>query len=147
MTEAAVTVRLLGEVDLALLQGADPDVFDHAVEPDLAAAFLRDPRHHIAAAIDGDRLVGMASAVDYWHPDKTRELFVNEVGVASDYRCRGIGTRLMRALLDHARALGCRNAWVMTDADNAAAHRLYARAAAAERQTGLVMFTYGLDAA
>ena len=45
-----------------------------ASTPLLADALLRDPRHHLVAAIADDRLVGFVSALDYWHLDKPREL-------------------------------------------------------------------------
>ena len=56
------------------------------------------PRHHLVAAIADDRLVGFISALDYWHPDKPRGLWINEVGVAPTWQHRGAGTRhlLMR---------------------------------------------------
>ena len=77
-----LVVRLLEDGDQGLLGRVAPEVFDHAVDPLLADAFLRDPRHHLVAAIADDRLVGFVSALDYWHPDKPRELWINEVGVA-----------------------------------------------------------------
>ena len=121
-----LVVRLLEDGDQGVLGRVAPDVFDHDVDPALADAFLRDPRHHLVGAIADDRLVGFVSAVDYWHPDKPRELWINEVGVAPAWRRRGVGTRLMQKTLEHARALGCREAWVLTEPDNAAALALYA---------------------
>jgi ribosomal protein S18 acetylase RimI-like enzyme len=140
----AVAVRMLADGDQALLGRAAPGVFDNAVDPALADAFLKDAHHHIAAAIDGAQLVGFVSGVDYWHPDKPRELFINEVSVARDHRRRGVGLRLMRAMLDHARALGCRSAWVMTDGGNLAANGLYRRTGDAARDAGPVMYEYDL---
>ena len=58
----SVVVRLLQDGDQALLGRAVPGVFDHAVDPELADAFLRDPRHHLVAAIADDRPVGFVSA-------------------------------------------------------------------------------------
>ena len=58
--------------------------------------------------------MGFASGVDYIHPDKPREFWINEVGVAPSHRDRGLGKAVLRTLLDHARALGCREAWVLT---------------------------------
>ena len=76
-----VEVRLLGPDDLDLLLGAEPDVFDLPCRRDLAEAFLADPRHHLAGAIEHGRLVGMAEAVECLRPDKPSELFIAELGV------------------------------------------------------------------
>lgn len=56
------------------------------IDPTWSAEFLRDPRHHIAVAIEDGVVVGIASGVHYLHPDKPPELFVNEVGVAPAFR-------------------------------------------------------------
>jgi aminoglycoside 6'-N-acetyltransferase I len=120
------TVRILRAGEDALLARAVPDVFDYAVRPDLAREFLSDPRHHIAVALEGETIVGFVSAVHYIHPDKSVELWINEVGVASVYRRRGIAKEIVQAMLAHGRALGCKVAWVLTDTDNTAARALYA---------------------
>ncbi len=100
-------------------------MFDLPVQPHLANAFLSDARHHLAVALRDDRIVGMATAVHYLHPDKDNELWINEVGVADAWQGQGIGTRLIRALLAHGRSLGCAEAWVLADEDNVRAHRFY----------------------
>lgn len=147
MSAADVAVRLLGPADLRLIEQAGPDVFDDPVRVARASEFLADPRHHLAAALDRGRLVGFASGVHYVHPDKPPELFVNEVGVSPSHRRRGIGVRLVRALLEHARTLGCRNAWVATEPDNAAARALYAAAGGREDATPFVQVTFELEPA
>jgi ribosomal protein S18 acetylase RimI-like enzyme len=119
-------IRILAAGDEGVLASVAPGVFDNPVDPDLANEFLVDPHHHIAAAIDGGVVVGFASGVDYIHPDKPREFWINEVGVAPTHRGRGLGKSVLRALLEHARALGCREAWVLTETDNEAANALYA---------------------
>jgi aminoglycoside 6'-N-acetyltransferase I len=119
-----VIVRMLTQADEALLLHADDDVFDEEVSPKLAAEFLADPRHHMAAALLDGTIVGMASAVHYIHPDKPAELWINEVGVAGRCRRQGVARRLMQALFDKGRELGCRVAWVATELDNTAAREL-----------------------
>ena len=113
-----VVVRLLEDGDQDLLGRVAPEVFDLGVDPLLADAFLRDPRHHLVGALADDRLVGFVSALEYWHPDKPRELWINEVGVAPTWQHRGVGTQLLQKTLEHARALGCVNVWVLTEPDN-----------------------------
>ena len=124
--------RLANPHDADALASSAADVFDDPVDPTLTAEFLSDPRHHLAIAIDDGRIVGMASGVHYIHPDKASELWVNEVGVAPEYRGRGIGRRVLAGLLDHGHALGCGEAWLLTDDDNAAARRMYAAAGGRE---------------
>ena len=122
----AFTVRVLASGDEALLANVADGVFDNPVDPKLAAMFLSDPRHHIAVAIDAGVVVGFASGVDYVHPDKPRELWINEVGVAPTHRKQGVGRAVLRALLAMAKGLECTNAWVLTDRANQPAIALYA---------------------
>ena len=138
-----LVVRLLEDGDQGLLGRVAPEVFDHAVDPLLADAFLRDPRHHLVGAIADDRLVGFVSALDYWHPDKPRELWINEVGVAPAWQHRGVGTRLLQTTIEHARSLGCVNVWVLTEPDNARALGLY-RKVGGQSGTNMVMFSFEL---
>ena len=121
----SIDIRILASGDEAVLANVAPGVFDHDVDPGLTAEFLRDPRHHLAVALDGPTVVGFASAVDYVHPDKPRELWINEVGVAPSHQRQGLGRRLLAELLRHGTALGCVQAWVLTSPTNEAAHALY----------------------
>lgn len=138
------TIRLLGPGDARVLDRVAPGVFDHAIDPRWTAEFLADHRHHLAVALDGGVVVGMASAVHYVHPDKPPELWVNEVGVASSYQRRGIGRALLQALFERGRALGCREAWVGTERSNAPARRLYESAGGAEAAEDFVMVSFRL---
>jgi ribosomal protein S18 acetylase RimI-like enzyme len=139
-----VEFRLANSDDAAALARAADDVFDHPVDPALTAEFLADPRHHLAIAIEDGRIVGMASGVHYIHPDKAPELWVNEVGVAPSSRGRGVGRRVLGILLDHGRALGCAEAWLLTDDSNAPARRMYASAGGRE-SAPQIMITFDLE--
>ncbi len=118
-------VRLLGSDDLVLLDKVAPDVFDGPVDPSLAERFLADPRHHLAVAIHEGTVVGFASGVDYIHPDKPPELWINEVGVSEAHQRQGLGRSLLEVLFGAGRAAGCQAAWVLTDALNQPALGLY----------------------
>jgi ribosomal protein S18 acetylase RimI-like enzyme len=141
-----IEIRILGTHDAAVLEHVDPDVFDDPIDARRAAEFLADPRHHLAVAVDDGLVVGFVSAVHYVHPDKARpELWINEVGVAETHRRRGLATRLLHAMFDVARRLGCAEAWVLTDRENTAAMRLYAAAGSTDLPTDHVMFTFRLS--
>lgn len=139
----SIAIRLLGAEDGALLHKVADGVFDGAVVARHARDFLLDPRHHLAVALDGDTVVGMASAVHHVHPDKPPQLWINEVGVADAHQRRGIGLRLVEALVAHGRRLGCTEAWVLADESNDAARRLYEKAGGVA-EPGIVMYTFPL---
>lgn len=141
-------IRILQPGDEGVLRMVGPDVFDSPLDRPATSEFLRDPRHHIVVAIDGGVVVGFASAVQYVHPDKpSPELWINEVGVASSHRGRGVGKALLEKLFDRARGLGCVEAWVLTDRANQGAMRLYASSRGVEAPTDQVMFTFHLSTA
>ena len=66
-------------------------------------------------------------------------------GVAPAHQRRGLGKAIVQALLEHAKRLGCREAWVLTDRSNHAAIRLYASAGGDEAPGDHVMFSFALD--
>jgi ribosomal protein S18 acetylase RimI-like enzyme len=139
-------IRILQQEDAAVLDHVADDVFDDPILPPRVQDFLGSPHHHLAVAIDAGTVVGFASAVQYFHPDKAKpELWVNEVGVAPSHQNRGIGKAIMHALLEFAREAGCSEAWVLTERNNQAAMRLYQSAGGEEEQVELVMFTFRLD--
>ena len=140
----AIEFRKLGAGDAAVLDRVADGVFDNAVQPALAREFLDDARHHLVAALDDGLVVGFASGVHYVHPDKPPELWINEVGVAPTHLRRGLAQALLRLLFDAGRALGCTQAWVLTDRDNAAAMRLYASVGGDPGVREHVMFEFRL---
>ena len=141
----AIAINILNHNDVDILSNIDPDVFDDAIDLQRAEEFLADPRHHLAVAIEDKLVVGFVSAVHYVHPDKPRpEMWINEVGVAETHRRQGLGKRLMNAVFDVARELGCAEAWVLTDRENTAAMNLYSAVGNAEVPTDHVMFLFHL---
>ena len=140
----AIIIRVLGPDDTAVLEQVAVDVFDNEVDPRWSAEFLADPRHHLAVALDDGQVVGMASAVHYVHPDKPPELWINEVAVAPSHHRRGIGRQLLDALFARGRTLGCQEAWVLTEQNNAAARGLYGAVGGVEAPEPVVMVTFAL---
>ena len=116
---AVAIVRLSAENTNLLNRIAD-DVFDGPIDPRQLAVFVMDPRHLMMLAVEDDTVIGMASGVEYFHPDKPPQMWINEVGVASTHRRRGIGRVLTSSLVQAAKTRGCVYAWLGTDHDNAA---------------------------
>lgn len=139
-----IDVRLATLDDHALLLGAD--VFDAPVIPELLNEVLTDPRLHLVLALEGAHCIGFLSAIHYPHPDKARQMWINELGVNETHRRQGIATRLVGVIMDRARALNCNQLWVIADTTDEA-HGFYASLNAQRDGDDFAMFTIALDEA
>ena len=122
-------IKILRHGDAAILSKVAPGVFDRTIDPKLAAEFLADTRHHLAAAIEDGEVVAMASAVHHVHPDKPPQLWINEVAVAPAHQSKGLGKAVLSALFDVGKSFGCTEAWVLTSRPNIPAMRSMPRSA------------------
>jgi ribosomal protein S18 acetylase RimI-like enzyme len=96
------------------------------VERDLRA--LEPGPGFLIALADGGRIVGYAAHA-MLYPSMGHGLapllFLKELAVSSDFRRRGVATRLMRSLARLARERGCTRLGWNTPRDNLAAQALY----------------------
>jgi ribosomal protein S18 acetylase RimI-like enzyme len=122
------------------------DVFDNPAEALATVRFLgtpgtADPRNILVLARLDGRVVGFASGTVLDHPDKPRNLFVQELGVNEEVQRRGIARALLAALRAEGRLRGCAVSWVLTEQDNLPARATYA-GTGAEETTGVVMYEW-----
>ena len=136
----ALEIKVLQGSDAHVLRTVADGVFDAPVDASLGTEFIHDPRHHLCVATENGVVVGFASAVHYVHPDKPNQLWINEVGVAPDHQGKGVAKRILSALLARGRDLGCTEAWVLTDEDNAAARALYRAVGGTEAPQIMITF-------
>jgi aminoglycoside 6'-N-acetyltransferase I len=121
-----ISIRRVESGDAPLLELIAPDVFDEDLRPDALAAFLAAEGHALFVAIADGVVVGQARGMIHVQPDKAKELYVDNLGVAPSHQRRGIATRLVRSLMDWGRAGGCASLWVATEIDNAEGIAFYA---------------------
>lgn len=137
-------VVVVSSDDSRLLDSIADGVFDHPVQKGFLEEFLANPMNVLIAAVDNDTVVGMATGIVYVHPDKPRQLFINEVGVDDAYQGRGIGKLLIGAILDEGKRRGAQEAWVATEVGNSPARALYRSTGGVEDPDGIVMYLYSL---
>lgn len=138
-----IEIKVLGLDDAHVLDNVAPDVFDYCIDVRATTEFLADKRFHLVVALENDLVVGFASCLDYIHPDKPKpELWINEIAVSPAYRRRCIAKAILRATFQLARELGCGEAWVLTERDNAPAMQLYASSGGEAQDQ--VMFSFPL---
>lgn len=93
-------------------------------------AGLRDAPGAVAFLVeDGGRAVGGAMCFRGFSTYSGRpKLYIHDFSVNASHRGRGLGHRLMRAVVDHAEQTGCEKLTLEVRADNAPARAVYAKA-------------------
>ena len=121
----SVDLRRVTSDDGALFDRIADDVFDEPIDVARLQQYLAEPGHMMIVAIDDGVVVGQCAAVIHRHPDKVTELYIDELGTAPSHQRRGIGRRMIDAMFDWGRELGCKESWLGTELDNVAANALY----------------------
>ncbi len=93
-------------------------------------------------ADDATGVAGWAYGHELIHPDGEQTMLLYALDVAERARRRGVGTALVEAFVDHARARGCTEVWVLTEEANPAAIATYHSAGGTRDEVPAVMFTW-----
>jgi GNAT superfamily N-acetyltransferase len=109
------------------------------------AIFLRRPEAVMFVAEDESGPCGCVYGHELVHPDGVRTMLLYSLDVAEQVRRQGYGVALVNAFVDHARAIGCAEVWVLTDDANAAALATYDAAGGQRESTGQVMFVWAFS--
>jgi len=141
---APIVIRRLRSGDEANV-GAATHLFDHP--PDAAAVreFLADGQSYLIVAYASDSPVGFARAHLLPRLDaRRRQLFLYEIGVACEFRRRGVARALVEHLKELGTAAGCDELFVLTSVANVAAMRLYAATGGERPADDDMLFVYPL---
>jgi ribosomal protein S18 acetylase RimI-like enzyme len=87
----------------------------------------------------------MASGVEYFHPDKPSQMWINEIGVSPANQRRGIGRQLIAALVDAARLRGCVYVWLGTEHDNRPAQACFGAVPGAEQPKPFLLYEWDFE--
>jgi len=120
-----IEIHRLSRANAALLDQVAPDVFDHEIDPGRLAAYLAEPGHLMVLAVEARLVVGQCAAVIHRHPDQPTELYIDNLGVAPDFKRRGIASKMVDEMFAWGRSLGCEEAWVGTEPDNVEGRGFY----------------------
>jgi GNAT superfamily N-acetyltransferase len=132
-----IIIRVAEPGDIPALAGLLAQLFEQEAEfaPDLAAqerglgAIIADERvGRILIAEEAGRAVAM---VNLLYTISTalggRAAILEDMVVDRAVRGQGVGEKVIQAAIERARADGCQRVTLLTDGDNAAAHRFYER--------------------
>ena len=137
------TIRRVTGGNKALLDNVVPGVFDEEIDIERRASWAKSSGHLMVVALRDSAVVGMCTAIVHRHADKASELYVDEIGVAEDYRRQDLGRRMLDEMLRWGAGRGCQEAWVATEPNNSAARGLYESLAPREMDE-CVFYTFTL---
>jgi aminoglycoside 6'-N-acetyltransferase I len=120
-----IEIKRLVAGDEGILEHVAIDVFDEDIDPNYLAAYLAQPNHYMIVAINDNQVVGQIRAVIHKHPDRADELYIDNLGVTTTLQRQGIATKLLDAMLELGKRLGCEEAWLATESDNTRAKGFY----------------------
>lgn len=135
-----IEIHRLSRANAALLDQVAPDVFDHEIDPGRLAAYLAEPGHLMVLAVEAGLVVGQCAAVIHRHPDQPTELYLDNLGVAPNFKRRGIASKMVDEMFAWGRSLGCEEAWVGTEPDNVEGRGFYESRNA--QAIAIVMYEY-----
>jgi aminoglycoside 3-N-acetyltransferase I len=103
-------------------------------------------RSFSVVAYDGGERVGTVFVHELPRLTRGRAMYlVYDVDVVDSHRRRGIATAMLERLAALARARGIEEGFVLTEPDNEAANRLYAKAGGVRSEVVMWDFAYGDD--
>lgn len=125
-----------------ILSNIAKDVFDHKIDLNSLQSFIDCPRHIMLLAVDKNLVIGMVSAVEYFHPDKPSQLWINEIGVSPNHQNKRIGRQLIRGIIEQGKKRGCKYAWLGTDVDNYNAQRCFASVSNGDKTDKFLLYEW-----
>lgn len=82
----------------------------------------------LVASLDGDIIGNLQiTFIQYLSHRGSKRALIENVRVSEEYRCKGIGTKLMYYAIDIAKKQGCAVIQLMSDKKRTDAHRFYKR--------------------
>jgi len=119
-------VRRLITADSALAVAAIQQIKPAPTTTEQVTNFLQHPDHYFIAAIEGDRPLGFALAYELQRIDRSQPmLFLYEIGVAEAHQRQGVASAMIDFLKRICSENGMFKMFVIADASNTAALRLY----------------------
>ena len=126
MEEQSANVRRLSKADAALAEQVLTQINQRSVTQIAVREFLQDPSCYLMVAERDGTPVGTLNGYALRKPFRPEPQFLlYEIDVASAWRQRGIGKKLVSAFVDEARRCGAFEVWVLTERSNEAAVKMY----------------------
>jgi ribosomal protein S18 acetylase RimI-like enzyme len=98
--------------------------------------FLSDDHKKLFVVLDEEKICGMAT-VQYLRSLRGAAAHLDDVAVLEGYQGKGLASQLMKAVIDDARAYGCRAVECTSRPERVAANALYVKLGFEKRETNV----------
>ena len=133
--------KLLEPQDAALLLSFVDDTHTQYNIPQLLD-FLNGENHFAYIAKTDSAIIGFAYGYLLPKPDGRKDLYLHAIDVMEAYQNQGHGTELMRFIHSHAKSLGCRKLFLITNTGNAPACRCYEKAGGTAGDSNDILYIF-----
>lgn len=119
--------KLLEEQDVPLMKNFLDDgktEYDEA----LLNAFLKEKNAYAYVAKEDGMIIGFAYGYVLVRPDGLRDFYLHAIDIMEGYQKHGYGTGFMKYIHAHAKSIGCRKLFLITNKSNKSACRCYEKA-------------------
>jgi ribosomal protein S18 acetylase RimI-like enzyme len=138
-------IRQLGSGDEQAVLGAE-HLFDGPADPTAVRSYLEDGRNIFLLAFEKNEPIGFLRGTELGQlKSERKQMFLYEIAVKDGFRRRGVGSDLIKSLLQYCRQRGFEEVFVFTDPANVAAVQLYRSTGAVTETVADRMFVYQLD--
>lgn len=119
-----IEMRLINENDIQNMKKILEDdnmIFDkNNVEN-----FIKEKNNYGFVIIVDSNIVGFSYCYGLLRPDAKRMLYIHSVGILPDYQNKGLGTMLVKYIVDYGKNNGFSESFVITDKGNLRACKVY----------------------
>ena len=104
--------------------------------------FLKEKNAYAFIAKDGEMIAGFAYGYVFLRPDGKRDFYLHAIDVMESYQGKGVGTGLMRFIVNHSKSTRCRKLFLITNKGNVSACRCYEKAGGVNPADDDVVYVY-----
>ena len=109
-------------------------------------AFLERSENVLLLACQGDQVIGSLNGYSLIHPDRSSPQFLlYEIDVLPSFQNKGVGQTLVGAFIDLARQYQAFEVWVLTNASNGSAMKMYQKCGFKRKNQDDVMLNMMLE--
>ena len=105
-------------------------------------SFLKEKNAFGYVAKEDNCVVGFAYGYVLKRPDGKKDFYLHAIDVMKSHQKRGVGTGLMKFIVNHSKSAGCRKLFLITNKSNVSACKCYEKVGGISTAADDVVYVY-----